>query len=201
MVPTMAKRLVLAVLACGLLAFGVAACGSSDDDKTATKGSTAKGDGGSGTTAPGGSDTGGGAKAKGDPCQWYTAAEMEELLGFPVAMEEQPVADKAKCVYDAPDNYSSVEIFPGDETTYMNDKAFAQSPDGVKLAGEFTPVEGVGDEAFGTQGGGATLNALKGKRSVGILITNGGGGPEAGKIDTDEAAAALAKQIAEKVLA
>ena len=93
-----------------------------------------------------------------------------------------------------------MEISPSDEVTFSNDKAFAKSPDGVKLAGEFMPIDGVGDEAFGTQGGGATLNALKGKSSVSILITNGGGGPEAGKIDTDAKAADLAKQIAEKVL-
>jgi len=188
------RRRALAVLVSGFLLLGATACGSSDGDESSPT-PAADGSGGGGTEAGGG-----GGKAAGDPCQWYTDAEMEELVGFPVKSEAQPAGPNQKCVYDAPANYSSVEILPGDEVTFSNDKAFAKSPDGVKLAGEFMPIDGVGDEAFGTQGGGATLNALKGKSSVGILVTNGGGGPEAGKIDTDAKAADVAKQIAEKVL-
>lgn len=189
------RRRTLAVLVSGFLLVGATACGSSDGDKSSPT-TAADGSGGGGTEAGGG-----GGKAAGDPCQWYTDAEMEELVGFPVKSEAQQTAGlNQKCVYDAPANYSGVEITPSDEVIFSNDKAFAKSPDGVKLAGEFMPIDGVGDDAFGTQGGGATLNALKGKSSVAILVSNGGGGPEAGKIDTDAKAADVAKQIAEKVL-
>ncbi len=186
------KRQVLAVLACGFLAFGAVSCGSSGDGTTASKGTEA--DGGTTGGNDSGTTAGGGGGATGDPCQWYTAAEMEELLGFPVTMEKQTAGANQKCVYNAPDNYSSVEITPSDETNYQNNKVASKSLKGIK------PVEGVGDEAYGSGSNGATLDALKGTSSVGILIANGGGGEKAGNIDTDDKAEALAKQIAKKVL-
>lgn len=192
MTSTSLRTRAIVLLAASFLLIAAAGCGSSDKKTTA-----------GGTTAPAGDSGGGGGGggAKGDPCQWYTAAEMEKLLGFPVKMEKQTAGPNEKCVYDAPKNYSSVEITPSDEVTYNNNKSFAKSPDGVKLAGEFKAVDGIGDEAYGSGNkGGATLDALKGKASVGILITNGGGGKTAGNIDTDAKAFDLAKQIADKVL-
>ena len=44
------------------------------------------------------------------------------------------------------------------------------------------------------------INVLKGSSSVAVAITNGGGGETAGKIDTTEAALAVAKQVAVEVL-
>ncbi|CAN5729811.1 hypothetical protein BH10ACT1_BH10ACT1_40050 [soil metagenome] len=197
---TITRRTAAVLLTAGLL-FGVVACGSSDSsDGAKAPGTTAPGDTSAGagsddTTAP---DGGGG---KTDPCQWYTAAEMEAILGFPVTMEAQTAGADEKCVYDAPDNYSSVEITPSDDVTYDTQKNFAESADGVKLAGEVKTYDGLGDGAYGHESkGGVDIDAVKGSKSVQVLITNGGGGDGAGNVSTPEGTLEIAKQIVTKAL-
>jgi len=193
---TTTTRRVSAALLAGALLLGAAACGSSDSDGAK--------DGGSGapTTAAAGSDgTSGGGAGAGDPCQWYTAAEMEALVGFPVKVEEQSAGADRKCVYDAPDNYSSVEITPSDDATFDQQKSFAESADGVKAAGEVKTYDGLGDAAFGHESkGGVDIDARKGSKSVQVLITNGGGGAEAKNLSTPESTLDIAKQIVTKAL-
>lgn len=198
--PALARR-TLAAMAIGMLLFSASACSSdSSDGKASDSGTTAApGD----TTADGGSDGGSDEQAAGDPCQWYTVDEMKALLGMEnVTMEAQTVGETSKCVYDAPDNYSSVEITPQTPEQYASTKSFAESPDGVGIGGEVIAVDGVGDEGWGHKSkGGADIGVLAGDKAVGVAITNGGGGETAGNIDTEDKALDLAKQIATKVLA
>lgn len=189
------RRRTGALLVTAFLLVGAAACGSSDKN-----GSSGTGDSSATGDSPGSSGSGDSAKA-GDPCQWYTAKDMEVLLGFPVTMEAQDSGSNRKCVYNAPANYSSVEIEPSDAATFDTQKSYDATPDAVKTAGELKTYDGIGEDAFGHESkGGVDINAKKGATSVQVLITNGGGGPEAGKIDTTEAALAVAKQIVTKTL-
>ena len=188
-------RRTAAILLSALVLLGAAGCGSSSSDSSAKSGDD--------TSAPAGSSgsTADGDKPAADPCQWYTAAEMEAVLGFPVTLETDTAGEFPTCRYKAPANYSSLSVTPGDEAVYNTAHSFAISADGVSLAGEVQDFTDLGDKAFGhSSKGGADINVLKGSSSVAIAITNGGGGDTAGKIDTTEAALAVAKEVALKVL-
>ncbi len=195
---TITRRFAAALLAAGLL-LGVAACGSSDGSDGASGDPSPSGD----SSSSGGTDTEttDGEAGAVDPCQWYTADEMEAILGFPVSMEDRSVGETVTCVYDAPDNYSSVEISPSDEVAFDTQKAFDASPDAVDMAGEPVTYDDLGDDAYGHESaGGVDINARKGSTSVLVLITNGGGGEGAGNISTPEDTLAVAKQIVTTVL-
>ena len=192
-------RRTLALLAAGLLLFGAAGCGSSDGDKASDSPSA---DGGTDAGTDAGS--GDGEASAGDPCQWYTAADMEALLGFPVTMEDQTVGAIVKCVYDAPEKYSSVEISLITPEENAGNQAFAESPAGVDVAGEVIAVDGVGDSGWGhSSPGGADIGVTKGDRAVGVAITTGAAreGEGSGNIATSAATLEIAKQIATEVLA
>lgn len=197
---TLARRSAAALLG-GLLLLGAVGCSSDGSDGADPPGDSTADPGGSVATDPAATDPAGGSDPVGDPCQWYTADEMAAILGFPVTMEARTVGESSTCVYDAPDNYASVEITPGDDVAFDTQKSFDESADAVQVAGEPTTFDGLGDAAYGHESkGGVDINAVKGSASVLVLITNGGGGDGAGNVSTPEGTLAIARDIVTKVL-
>lgn len=188
-----------ALLVSIVLLVGATGCGGSDgDDATATTAAE-----GSADATEGASSGEGEAGASDDPCQWYSAADMEALLGFPVTVEDRSVGETATCLYDAPDVYSSVEISITTPDQDAANKAAAEAPAMVDVAGEVITVDGVGDSAWGhSSPGGADIGAVKGDRAVGVLVTTGAArdGEGSGNLATAAATLEVAKQIATEAL-
>jgi hypothetical protein len=199
----MIRRPAAALVAAGLLFVGAVGC-SSSSSSSAASGSGDRSLAGDPSVAGGSPSTSsGGGKSAGavDPCQWYSSQEMEALLGFPMTRETQNAGADKVCDYRAPKNYSSVRITVSDDGTYNAQKNFAYTDDAIRLAGPPKAYTGLGDDAYGHESkGGADISARRGSTSVSVAITNGGGGPEAGKINTTDAVVAVAKQIVTKAL-
>jgi len=173
-----------AALMAGLFLLTPLACGS-DDSTAATKAdsgsattiagsSDAAEPSDSGATEPSDSDT---PKAEaGDPCRWYTAAEMEALVGAPMTMkaEDTPSDLGKECVYDNPE--TSVTVRPGTAAMYDSFRATAKS---MNIGGPQIDFPGVGDEAFhdndGTRGNpSVSMSAKAGDAAITVELATVG---------------------------
>ena len=130
-------RRCLLVLGVATVLFG--GCGGADESNDATSDDPVATD-----AAAGSSDTGSGSV---DPCQWYTAEEMEALVGFAVTAEEleTPQGLGAECLYDSTDQATGITVRPITATTYDELKAAAAA---AGLGGAQIDFPGVGDEAY-----------------------------------------------------
>jgi hypothetical protein len=179
-----------------MLFTSVAGCGSSGgDDSSAAE-----------TTVADGAETGGdsatpdGDAAKVDACQWYTAEEMGELVGFPVTVEEKetPQGLGSECLYDSAEEYTGITVRPSTAAMYDQLKAGAAS---TGLGGEQIDFPGVGDEAHHNGAPDATnpsvsFSAKKGDAAVEVELAAASGGT----IDTIDKGIEVTSTIAEKVL-
>lgn len=190
-------RLTATLFAAALLLV-VPACSSSDSSDGAKDGSgstTSTSTGGTDEGGPDAEDTGSGAPS--DPCQWYTAAEMSDLVGATLTMEaeETPVGDQ--CVYNSDPEFTSLTVRPQTAAEYS---AFKSGLTVVDEDATIIEVDGVGDEAWhdndGTTGNASTsLWAKTGGDAVVVELAT------AGTVVADvPAAVALTSTVASEVL-
>jgi hypothetical protein len=122
-----------------LIALAVLTVGCGSDKKEAADSTTTTSDVESTTTAPG--TTAPAKAAVPAACDLVTQAEAETLAGTPL---DPPLAVKETCTYTGPVTgpTAQVEVFVGDGAKKFYDT------DRDTLQHEFTPVPGVGDEAY-----------------------------------------------------
>lgn len=191
-------RLPALTLAAVLSLGAFAGCGSSDKSDGTTETTAAAGGGSGDTSSAGGATTDetvvdgtGQARPAGDPCARISAEDMATTLGLDsVTTSDASVGPQSLCSYDNEAAYVSVEAGLVLPDFYNATKTPTQAA-----------VAGVGDEAFGEESkGGASIVAKKGDRVAYVLISNGGGGPEAGNLSDGPASLEVAKQIATTLL-
>ncbi|MBX3314702.1 MAG: hypothetical protein KF906_10315 [Actinobacteria bacterium] len=194
------------VVATVVLAVGLAGCGSSSSDASsdgATTEATTAADGASTTTAD---SSGGGTAADPDvdPCTLYSTDDMAEQMGADDVTAEAFDGVSPTCTYTSAAHYLEAELavldadqmaaLPRDPTAYLTDEAAA----GV----EVLDVSGIGDEVFGsTSAGGVSLAVRTGETGYTLLLTNAGGGADAGNWSDDAAMFESAKAILTDVVA
>lgn len=193
--PSSIRSRSLALLVAAVVVFGVAGCGSSDSTGSASD-----------TTAPAGStdDTGAGSTdetpADVDPCQWYTAEEMSELVGFTVTMEEKetPQALGAECLYENAEEFTGITVRPTTAADYDQLKAGAAA---TGIGGEQIDYPGVGDEAYhngepGRPNPSVSFSAKKGDDAIQVELAAASGGP----VESVDASIEITSTIATKAL-
>lgn len=186
---TTAVRRLLVPAMCLSLLLVPAACGSSAD-KTASdaKAQAAGGSDSAASSANSGSSDSESGPAKGaDPCSLYSIDDMKAQMGADDVTAEKTFTDPPTCEYKSAAHYLSVELAVLNEdqlaSTPRNPNAYTQDSSATLL-----DVSGIGDEVFGySTKGGVTLVTRVGEGGYSVLLTNAGGGADAGKW-TDEAA-------------
>lgn len=174
---------------------GVTSCGSSGgSDAAPSDPATTAGEGSSDGSTDGSTDAPKAADA--DPCQWYTAAEMSDLVGFEVTAKEleTPQALGAECLYDSSTDAVGITVRPTTAATYDQLKAGAAS---TGLGGDQIEISGIGDEAYHNgapdkANPSVSLNAKQGDDGIQVEIAAASSGGIASIDDSIEIASAIA---------
>ena len=128
---------------------------------------------------------------------------MAKQMGADDVTTESTTVVSPKCTYNSEKRYLSAEL------SVLNEQQMASSPrdpraylpEGQKDTVKLLDVSGIGDEAFGSQSkGGVTLFVRTGKTGYEVLLTNAGGGDDAGNWKDQDAMIASAKAILTSVV-
>lgn len=185
---------IVVVLAAGA---SLAACGNSSNDASRNETKT------SGTAGDSSADTDTSAVGEGDtstevnPCDLYSVEAMAAQMGVDDVTAEPSTGVSPTCKYRSEAHYLDAELTVLDEDQMANtprDPTAYEASQGTGTAR--LEVSGIGDEVFGTtMKGGVSLVVRTGKTGYSLLLTNAGGGPEAGNWADEAAMVASAKAI------
>lgn len=200
----MARRIraVLVGLLAVLALVGFTACGSSSSTSSDTKTTEPAGSAADSTTAPG-SDDSTPDPGSVDPCSLFSVEDMKAQMGADDVTTDSSTIISPKCTYTSEAHYLEAEL------SVLTRDQFDSSPrDPQKLVEnqpnlkiELLDVSGIGDEVFGyTMHGGVSLTTRVGDTGYSVLLTNAGGGDDAGNWVDDAAMVASAEAILKAVV-
>jgi hypothetical protein len=182
------------------LVLGVAACGGSDDDSE-SKSSDSASDQASDSADSSGDDSGSssdtGVEADVDACALYSVEDMAKQMGADDVTAQMKYTTPPTCEYVSKAHYLTAELAVLDAQMMA---AQPRDPAALLPEGSFTDdkmdVSGIGDEVFGFSSfSGANIAVRTGETGYSLLITNAGGGADAGNWKDAPAMEASAKAI------
>lgn len=204
---TRTARSVLAGLTAVAFLSSIGACSSSSksssDDKTTTTTASSGNSSSSDASGDKGSGDEGAAAADVDPCSLYSKEDMAEQMGATDVTTQVSQGISPRCTYNSEANYLEVQL---DILTREQFENTGRDPNAFKgempnAGGEIFEVSGIGDDVFGyAMGGGVSLVARIGDTGFSLLLTNAGGGADAGNWVDDAAMITSAKAIMASVV-
>jgi len=133
-----------------------------------------------------------------DACSLFSKEEMAAQMGADDVTTESMDAVSPTCYYSSEAHYLKAELAVLDEEQLANTprdpNAYLGGQADSKV--ELLDVSGIGDEVFGSKSkGGVTLVAGVGDKGYSLLLTNAGGGADAGNWVDEDAMVASAIEI------